>query len=120
MKKKKVKTVKTQEVKTTSRRKAIVKKEEVEANPKKKKKVSPLKGKPIPVNTLNSYAAKLTIEQVKKIWARLRDGEGCLEISKDYPHVHYASISRINRGECWNHITGIPKHKPQTRKQYWS
>lgn len=56
--------------------------------------------------------SKLTKRQVLAIIRRMVKGESCAAISKDYPHVHYGTIARIERGETWNSLSGLPLHVP--------
>lgn len=47
--------------------------------------------------------AKLTETQVEVIKLRLRNGEGCTEIARDYK-VDKSTISSIKRGHTWKHV----------------
>ena len=49
-------------------------------------------------------SAAITEDDVAEIKQRLRSGESQLEIADDY-HVHPSTISNINTGKVWRHVT---------------
>lgn len=60
-----------------------------------------------------SPVAKLTEDEVISIVEKLRLGQSCTDISREY-HVSFSTVWSIKRGDNWGWLTGVAPPKPGT------